>query len=232
MLVLDEDYIDEKAEAVSGHHVLLTLTDTGTGMPKSVIDRIFEPFFTTKPPGKGSGLGLSMVYGFVMQSSGHIKVYSEPGHGTSIRIFLRAAADDFTALPSANDMTALARPKADEVVLVVEDDDSVRRLIVRTLRHLGYQTLEASHGRAAMQRQEEAARIDLLLTDLVLPDDMSGVVLARQLRAIQPGLKVIYMSGYAAEAVAQSGALDPDVKLLNKPFRRSELARALRNVLG
>jgi signal transduction histidine kinase len=231
-VVLDEDYIDEKAEAVSGHHVLLTLTDTGTGMPKSVIDRIFEPFFTTKPPGKGSGLGLSMVYGFVMQSSGHIKIYSEPGHGTSIRIFLRAADDDFTALPSANDMTALARPKADEVVLVVEDDDSVRRLIVRTLRHLGYQTLEASHGRAAMQRQEEAARIDLLLTDLVLPDDMSGVVLARQLRAIQPGLKVIYMSGYAAEAVAQSGALDPDVKLLNKPFRRSELARALRNVLG
>jgi len=229
--VLDHDSVDSDTGVSGGRYVVLALTDTGTGMPKSVIDRVFEPFFTTKPPGGGTGLGLSMVYGFVMQSSGHVRIYSEPGRGTTIRIYLRAVSEDTAATGSGDDTVSSSGARPGEVVLVVEDDDRVRNLTIRTLRGLGYQTLEANHGSAAIELLEASPRVDLLLTDIVLPDGMSGAALAGQVSVRRPELKVVYMSGYTADAIAQSGVLGPDVPLLSKPFQKAELARTLRQVL-
>ena len=198
-------------------------------MPPKVQEHAFEPFFTTKAVGAGSGLGLSMVYGFVKQSGGHVTIYSEQDEGTTIKIYLPRSAEE---------AAAERKPMIDEVpvaqgetVLVVEDDPEVRKLAVALLRNLGYQTLEAAAGAAALEQLETTTGIHLLLTDVVLPGGMNGRVLATEAVRRIPGIKVLYMSGYTENAIAHHGRLDADAELLQKPFRRTDLARAVRRVL-
>ncbi|MGF1623482.1 MAG: response regulator, partial [Alphaproteobacteria bacterium] len=231
-VILDEHYAEQQVEVSPGPYVMLAVTDTGTGMAPEVVDKALEPFFTTKAVGHGTGLGLSMVFGFVKQSNGHIKIYSEPGTGTSVKIYLPQAESDADA-DSAHrhevDGPPGARPG--ETVLLVEDDPMVRKLAVRLLSALGYQIIEAENGPDAIARMAEATRVDLLLTDLVLPQGMNGSVLARRLQSERPGLRAVFMSGYASSAVFNNGVLDDGVPLLSKPFRKAELAHKLRQVL-
>jgi signal transduction histidine kinase len=229
--VLDAAYAEEHLEVAPGRYVLLAVTDTGVGMSKDIAARALEPFFTTKPTGQGTGLGLSMVYGFVKQSKGHIKIYSEEGHGTSVKLYLPAAATDQEDGRVAIDQSELPGAKPGEVVLVVEDDPLVLRLAVQLLTGLGYRTLEAHDGPEAIATLERAGRIDLLFTDVVLPKGINGTALAREARRRKPDLKVLYMSGYTANAIIHHGALDKGVHLLTKPFRKVELARKVRQVL-
>jgi CheY-like chemotaxis protein len=226
---LDVDYAARHVEVVPGDYVMLAVTDTGTGMTPEVLVRAVEPFFTTKPPGRGSGLGLSMIYGFVKQSGGHLKIYSEPGHGTTVRIYLprvrpAAAAE---AAPSAEAPPA----RGHESVLVVEDDAQVRQLGVSHLRDLGYRVLEAADGPAAITVLRNEPNIDLLFTDVVMPGGMTGRDLAEQARALLPGIRVLYTTGYTEDAIVHQGKLDRGVHLLSKPYRKRELARLVRAVL-
>jgi PAS domain S-box-containing protein len=226
---LDDDYAAAQAEVAPGQYVLLAVTDNGTGMPPEILERAFEPFFTTKQVGKGSGLGLSMVYGFVKQSGGHVKVYSEAGEGTTVKIYLpRAQAD-----PAADPATPAAPivGSRGETVLVVEDDPDVRTLAVALLRGLGYEVLEAGSADAALDRLEETSRVNLLFTDVVLPGGMSGRELAHRVRQRHPGLKVLYMSGYSENGIVHQHRLDQRAPLLQKPFRKTDLARKVREVL-
>jgi signal transduction histidine kinase len=229
--ILDAAYAEQQLEVVPGRYVMLAVTDTGVGMSKDIAARALEPFFTTKPTGQGTGLGLSMVYGFVKQSKGHIKIYSEEGHGTSVKLYLPAAATDQEDGRVATDQSELPGAKPGEVVLVVEDDPLVLRLAVQLLTRLGYQTLEAHDGPEAIAMLERAGRIDLLFTDVVLPKGMNGTALAREAQRQKPNLKVLYMSGYTANAIIHHGVLDKGVHLLTKPFRKVELARKVRQVL-
>jgi CheY-like chemotaxis protein len=209
---------------------MLAVTDNGIGMSKEVADRALEPFFTTKPTGQGTGLGLSMVYGFVKQSNGHIKIYTELDHGTTVKLYLPATTEQEEDRPAA-DQSDLPMAKEGEVVLVVEDDPMVLRLAVQLLTRLGYQTVEARDGPAAISILEQGGRIDLLFTDVVLPKGMNGTALAREAQQRRPGLKVLYMSGYTANAIIHHGVLDQGVHLITKPFRKLELARKVRQVL-
>jgi signal transduction histidine kinase len=229
--VLDAAYAEEHLEVMPGRYVMLAVTDTGVGMSRDVAARALEPFFTTKPTGLGTGLGLSMVYGFVKQSKGHIKIYSEEGHGTSVKLYLPAAATDQEDSRAAADLGELPAAKPGEVVLVVEDDSMVLRLAVQLLTRLGYQTLEAHDAPEAIAIMERGGRIDLLFTDVVLPKGMNGTALARAAQGRRPGLKVLYMSGYTANAIVHHGVLDKGVHLLTKPFRKVDLARKVRQVL-
>ena len=229
--VLDSAYAEQHLEVIPGRYVVLAVTDTGTGMSKEVAERALEPFFTTKPTGQGTGLGLSMVYGFVKQSKGHIKIYSEQGHGTTVRLYLPVATSDREDSHVVADHSSLLLARAGEVVLVVEDDATVLRLAVQLLTQLGYQTLEARDGPEALAMLERNGRIDLLFTDVVLPKGMNGTVLAREAQRRRPQLKVLYMSGYTANAIVHHGVLDKGVHLLTKPFRKVELARKVRQVL-
>ena len=228
---LDETYAEANVEVVPGPYVMVAVTDTGTGMSKEVAARVFEPFFTTKPIGQGSGLGLSMVFGFVKQSGGHIKIYSEPGHGTTIRLYLPKATD---AAATAETPVAEAAPTVSrsEVVLVVEDDADVRALVVGMVQSFGYRTIEADDGPAALALLERSGPVDLLFTDVVLPKGMTGSALAGHATARRPALKVLYMSGYTRNAILHNGVLDEGVQLITKPFRRTDLAEKIRQVLG
>jgi signal transduction histidine kinase/ActR/RegA family two-component response regulator len=226
---LDDDYAAAQADVKPGQYVMLAVTDTGTGMPPEVRERAFEPFFTTKAVGDGSGLGLSMVYGFVKQSGGHVTIYSEQGEGTTIKLYLPR---------STGTATVERRPVTDEVpvargetVLVVEDDSNVRILAVALLNSLGYRTLAAANGAAALDQLETTTGVNLLLTDVVMPGGMNGRELAAEIARRDLGIKVLYMSGYTENAVAHHGRLDADAELLQKPFRRADLARAVRKVL-
>jgi PAS domain S-box-containing protein len=228
---LDAAYAEHNLEVKPGAYVMVAITDTGAGMNKDVIDRAFEPFFTTKPIGQGSGLGLSMVYGFVKQSGGHIKVYSEPGHGTTVRLYLPRFAEQPEAEPAPQD----AAPDSDrkgEVILVVEDDPDVRKLVLGMVESLGYQTISAIDGPSALEALERVGKVDLLFTDVVLPRGMNGAALARAAQARQAGLRVLYMSGYTRNAILHNGALDEGVQLITKPFRKADLAAKLREVLA
>jgi signal transduction histidine kinase len=229
--MLDQAYAEEHLEVIPGRYVLLAVTDTGIGMSREVAERALEPFFTTKPTGQGTGLGLSMVYGFVKQSRGHIKIYSEEGHGTTVKLYLPAAATDQEDGRPAADQSELPAAKAGEVVLVVEDDAMVLRLAVQLLMRLGYQTVEAHDGPEAISILDQGGRVDLLFTDVVLPKGMNGTALAREAQRRRPGLKVLYMSGYTANAIIHHGVVDKGVHLLTKPFRKVELARKVRQVL-
>ncbi|WP_119300277.1 hybrid sensor histidine kinase/response regulator [Dongia deserti] len=228
--ILDASYAEEHLEVMPGRYVMLAVTDTGIGMSKEVAGRALDPFFTTKPVGQGTGLGLSMVYGFVKQSKGHIKIYSEEGHGTTVKLYLPAATgqEDNRLSP---DRSELPTAKDGEVVLVVEDDTMVLRLAVQLLTRLGYRTVEAYDGPAAIVILEQGGRIDLLFTDVVLPRGMNGTALAAEAKRRRPGLKVLYMSGYTANAIIHHGVLDKGVHLLTKPFRKVELAHKVRQVL-
>jgi PAS domain S-box-containing protein len=226
-VVLDEAYAEANAEVRPGPYVMLAVSDTGTGMPAEIRDKVFEPFFTTKEVGKGSGLGLSMVYGFVKQSGGHIKIYSEPGHGTTIRLYLPpAAAGADAALPSAAPVAG-----GSETILVVEDDALVRNFVVAQLSGLGYRTLAATDGRAAIDIVDNGEPFDLLFTDVILSGGMTGRQLAETVARHRPGLKVLYTSGYTDNSIVHHGRLDQGVLLLTKPYRKTQLAQAIRQAL-
>jgi PAS domain S-box-containing protein len=228
---LDERYRDLHPEVNPGEYVMVSLTDDGAGMPKEVLDHVFEPFFTTKEVGKGTGLGLSMVYGFVKQSNGHVAIYSEPGLGTTVRIYLPAIAIAADKAPSL--VPAEPVPAGDkEVVLVAEDDPFVRSYAITCLSSLGYRVVEAIDGREALHKLNEGTAADILFTDVVMPGGLNGWELAERARQIRPGLKVLLTSGYALETLAERGRLPRGAVILNKPYRKAELAKRLREALG
>jgi signal transduction histidine kinase len=227
---LDDTYAIAHAEVRAGQYVALSISDTGVGMDAETVSRAFEPFFTTKPVGKGTGLGLSQVYGFVKQSGGHVKIYSETGQGTTVKIYLprlERSVDEPDTLSS----TLVPEGTREETILVVEDEESVRLYSVEALRELGYRVIEAPDGLAALQLLERQTRIDLLFTDVVLPGGMTGAQLAARARELYPALKVLFTTGYARNAIFHHGRLDKGVQLLTKPFSFAELAAKVRDVL-
>ena len=213
-----------------GAYVVIAVTDNGEGMPKAVLDRAFEPFFTTKEVGKGSGLGLSMVYGFAKQSNGHVSIYSEPGLGTTVRIYLPALTAK--AKDAAAQVPWEVGPSGAETVLIVEDDPFVRSYAVMSLQTLGYHVIAAVDGREAMQQLQTGAHIDLLFTDIVMPGGVYGWELAGLARKTRPDLRVLLTSGYALETLAANGHLQEGSAILSKPYRKAELARRLREALS
>jgi len=227
---LGEDYARQHAEVKPGDYVMLAVSDTGTGMSEEVQARIFEPFFTTKAIGKGTGLGLATCYGIVKQSGGHIWVYSEVGQGTSIKVYLPLAEAEADAPPEYEEAEL---PGGTETILLAEDEASVRNLTARALRRLGYTVLEAANGEEALYlaREHSDQEIQLLFTDVVMPQ-MGGIVLAEQLRAMRPGIKVLYTSGYTDNAIVHHGVLDAGIAFLQKPFSPELLAAKVREVLG
>ncbi len=226
-VLLDDAYAERNPDVRPGRYVMLAVSDTGTGMPLEVQDKAFEPFFTTKEVGKGTGLGLSMVYGFVKQSGGHIKLYSEEGHGTTIKLYLPPANGH--AEPAAAEAPAVSGGA--ETILVVEDDALVRNFVITQLGSLGYNTIVAADSREALALVDSGAPFDLLFTDVVLPGGMSGRELAAAIEERRPGTRVLYTSGYTDDAVLHQGRLDEGVLLLSKPYRRPQLAQMVRQAL-
>ncbi len=226
---IDESYATNHAEVVPGQYVAIAVSDTGTGMDEATISQAFEPFFTTKPVGKGTGLGLSQVYGFVKQSGGHVKIYSEVGTGTTIKIYLPRWIGEQPQFESVS--TPIPEGATEETVLVVEDDDDVRAHSVETLRELGYRVIEAHDGPSAIRLLERQTRVDLLFTDVVLPGGMTGAQVAAQACAVRPDLKVLFTTGYARNAIIHHGRLDKGVQLITKPFSYGDLAAKVRDVL-
>ena len=226
---LDSDYARRNPEVTSGDYVLLEIADTGTGMEPEVIERAFEPFFTTKEVGRGSGLGLSMIYGFAKQSDGHVKIFSAPGHGTSIWLCLPRAAS--AQVPTVASAEPRQLPRGEERILVVEDNDSVREVVVAQLADLGYQTVSAPDGPSALRLLAENAAVDLLFTDLVMPNGMSGRQLAAEVRSRAPNMRVLFTSGYAGDGGRAALDLDADIPLLRKPYKKKDLAERVREVL-
>jgi PAS domain S-box-containing protein len=227
---LDESYAATDAEVRPGQYVMISVSDTGSGMSKSTLVRVFEPFFTTKEPGRGTGLGLSMVYGFVKQSGGHVTIYSEDGQGTTVKLYFpRHLLSDATLGEEGN---APEYPSAsdDEVVLVVEDNPEVRAFSVMSLSELGYRVLQAADAEAALTILRSDRRVDLLFTDVVLPG-RTGKVLADESAIARPGLKVLFTTGYSRNAIVHHGRLDAGVRLLQKPFTFDQLASRVREVL-
>jgi PAS domain S-box-containing protein len=230
-IYLDEQYAAQNVEVAAGDYVSVVVTDSGTGMPPEVVERVFEPFFTTKEVGRGTGLGLSMVYGFVKQSRGHVKIYSEVGHGTSIKLYLPRAVATVEERAEATGGRLTANPGGDEMILVVEDSPTVRQVTVGILRGLGYRVQEAEDGHAALAILEEPGEIDLLFTDLIMPNGIDGQELLRRARALRPGLKALFASGYSEQFLKGRGPGEAGVPLLNKPYRTRSLAEAVRGVL-
>jgi PAS domain S-box-containing protein len=226
---LDDAYARDHAEVLAGQYVMIAVTDAGEGMPHEVLSRAFEPFFTTKEQGRGTGLGLSQVYGFIKQSSGHIKLYSEPGHGTTVKLYLPRHYGPEEVRP--RDPAAETGTHGGEVLLVVEDDERVREMAVAGLRELGYTVLAADGGETALRLLAENPGIALLFTDIVMPG-MSGSRLAAQARETRPDLRVLFTTGYTRNAVVHNGVLDTGVHLLTKPYTIEQLAAKLREVLG
>lgn len=226
---LDDDYARSHDEVKAGQYVMLAVSDTGCGMAPEIVERVFEPFFSTKGEGKGSGLGLSMVYGFVKQSGGHVKIYSEPGHGTTIRLYLPRAleAEDVEVDVDAGPVTG-----GTETVLVVEDDDEVRSTVVEMLNDLGYRVLKAVDAQSALNVVESGIAIDLIFTDVVMPGALKSPELARKARERLPGVAVLFTSGYTENSIVHGGRLDAGVNLLSKPYTREALARKVRHVLA
>ena len=228
---LDGAYVATHAYVAPGDYVMIAVSDTGTGMPPQVLSRIFEPFFTTKEIGRGTGLGLSQVYGFVKQSGGHVEVLSEPGQGTTVRIYLPRFTGEAEALAEGAPAAVADRAASGETILVVEDDEGVRAYSVEILRDLGYRAIEAPDGEAALRLIEgEGQAIDLLFTDVVMPG-LSGKELSARAQAIRPHLKILYTSGYTRDGFLRDGKLDPGIELLPKPFTVKELAGRLRELL-
>ncbi len=229
--VLDGDYARAHHEVVPGDYAMLAVSDTGHGMSSDVVARVFEPFFTTKPDGKGTGLGLAMVFGFVKQSGGHVKIYSEPGHGTTVRLYLPRAIGAAPSAPRINALVDL--PRGNASVLVVEDEPAVREIAVAILADVGYRVLQAADGESGLRVfGAHAAEIALLLTDVVLPGPIRGRELAERINAVRPEVKVLYMSGYTENSIVHHGRLDDGVQLIGKPFKRDELIAKVAATLG
>ena len=226
---LDAQCSDIGQDIVPGAYVVVSVSDTGTGMDQATMARIFEPFFTTKDVGKGSGLGLSMVYGFVKQTNGHVMIFSEPNEGTTVRLYFPRFSGDERA-PGLGSDDDLVRP-GQETILIVEDDEAISRQLAMQLATLGYNVFAASEGEPALAIVRERTDIALLLCDIVLPGGMNGRQIADAAQAIRPGLKVLYTSGYSEDTIIHQGRLDPGVELLSKPYRRAELAAKVRKVL-
>jgi signal transduction histidine kinase/CheY-like chemotaxis protein len=228
-VVLDEAYAANLPDVAPGQYVMLAVSDTGHGMPPEVAAQAFEPFFTTKPEGKGTGLGLSMAYGFAKQSGGHIRIYSEVGHGTTIRLYLPRSFEKEVEPPRP-----LAGPVqgGSETILVVEDDIAVQAAVVNILQNLGYRVLRAGDAQAALTILQSGVHVDLLFTDVVMPGPLRSPELAQRARHLLPGIAVLFTSGYTQNAIVHGGRLDPGVELLSKPYRQEDLARKIRRVLG
>ncbi|MBV8836961.1 MAG: response regulator, partial [Alphaproteobacteria bacterium] len=221
-------YARENSDVIPGPYVMVAVSDTGAGIPPELRDKVFDPFFTTKEPGKGTGLGLSMVFGFIKQSGGHIKIYSEIGHGTAVKMYLPRAIGVADAVSDA----APARPRGGtETVLVVEDDKLVRSNAVMQLASLGYKTIEAATGPEALRLIDNNGAIDLLFTDVVIPGGMNGRELADTAQRKKPEIRILFTSGYTQNAIVHHGRLDAGVLLLSKPYRKTELARMVRVAL-
>ncbi len=233
-MMLDEQYRDQNPEVPPGRYVMISLTDTGEGMSAEVLQHVFEPFYTTKDVGKGTGLGLSMVYGFVKQSNGHLTIYSEPGLGTTVRIYLPAMTSSESPQedsPNAQAREDYARSTGAENILVVEDDMFVRTYAITCLETLGYRVIAAVDGREALALLAGGIEIDGLFTDVVMPGGINGWELIDRARRLRPGLPVLLCSGYAIETLGAHGRLPDDVVFLNKPYTKADLAGYLRRAL-
>ncbi|QWT19863.1 response regulator [Bacillus sp. NP157] len=227
--LLDEAYAKSHGDLKAGQYVMLAVTDTGTGISPDVLAQVFEPFFTTKPEGQGTGLGLSMVYGFVKQSGGHVKIYSEPGHGTTVKIYLPRSVQSEDRLVDLDEGGVRG---GDETVLVAEDDDQVREIVVGMLADLGYRVLKARDAESALSIIDSGIAVDLLFTDVVMPGPLRSPELARKAVERQPNIAVLFTSGYTENAIVHGGRLDEGVELLSKPYTREALARKVRQVLA
>ena len=227
---LDETYTQNNPDVVPGKYVMVAVSDTGSGMTPDIVEHAFEPFFTTKEVGEGSGLGLSMIYGFLKQSEGHATIYSEPGHGTTIRLYLPLVEGE---AEQAQDETITDTPGATgETILVVEDDVDVRELAVDVLRHLKYEVMEAPDAKTALSLlAKQSVSPHLMLSDVVLPGGLSGPDLAEKVKREFPNMKVLFMSGYANRAAQSSNLTENGAQLIDKPFRIPELASKVREVL-
>jgi signal transduction histidine kinase/CheY-like chemotaxis protein len=227
--MLDDSYAAGEPDITAGQYVLLAISDTGCGMAPDVLARAFEPFFTTKREGEGTGLGLSMAYGFVKQSNGHIRIYSEVGNGTTIKIYLPRSMQPEVEV-SSNRSTPVTG--GTETILVVEDDAVVQATVVDTLQGLGYHVLRASDGQAALTILQSGIPVDMIFTDVVMPGPVRSVDMARQAKQLIPGIAVLFTSGYTQNAIVHGGRLDPGVELISKPYRREALARKIRQVIA
>jgi signal transduction histidine kinase len=227
---LDERYAAANLGTPPGQYLMISVTDTGAGMSPDVAAKAFDPFFTTKATGKGTGLGLSQVYGFVKQSGGHIKIYSEPGRGTSVKIYLPRHHAPGGQTAEFQQASGLPMEGHQELILVVDDEDAVRSIAADGLRELGYRVLEAPDARTALVLLEEYPAINLLFTDIVMPE-VNGRKLAEQALRKRPGLKVLFTSGYTRNAIVHNGVVDADVHLIGKPCSLDELAEKIRDVL-
>lgn len=227
---LDQNYAEQHTEVRPGQYVMIAVSDTGTGISPEDIDRVFEPFFTTKETGKGTGLGLSMVYGFIKQSNGHVKIYSELGQGTTVKMYLPRA--DKSEAPATVVSQATPSAAGSERILVVEDDDLVRGHTESLLVSLGYKVVSASNAPEALAIIQKAPDFDLLFTDIIMPGGMNGRELAEAARKLKPTLKILFTSGYTENAIVHHGRLDRGVHLLNKPYRREDLAKKIRAILS
>ncbi|MEM5474399.1 PAS domain-containing protein [Hoeflea sp. AS60] len=226
---LDDTYTAGFDDVSSGNYVLLAVTDTGTGMDEDTLEQVFEPFFSTKPEGKGTGLGLSMVYGFVKQSGGHINIYSEPGHGTTVKLYLPRALGD----EEHNEVVPSGPAKGGtETILVVEDDDDVRATVVATLSDLGYRVLTARDAQSGLAVIESGMPVDVLFTDVVMPGKLKSPEMAKLAKARNPGLVVLFTSGYTENSIVHGGTLDAGVELLSKPYTREALDGRIRHLIA
>jgi CheY-like chemotaxis protein len=222
---LDRSYVNAHSDVAPGQYVMIAITDTGCGMPAEVMNRAFEPFFTTKEIGEGTGLGLSQVHGFVKQSHGHVKIYSEPGVGTTVKLYLpRGTANHDEAPPPPSVETAADPPRK---VLVVEDDADVREFVVSVLQDLGYEAIAADSAESARRVLERDHQINVMLTDVVMPG-ANGKQLYDDIRVTRPELAVLFMTGYSRNAIVHNDVLDAGVRLISKPFTIDELSRELR----
>jgi CheY-like chemotaxis protein len=229
-MYLDEAYARINAEVIPGQYAMLAVSDTGIGMTPDVVEKAFEPFFTTKALGEGTGLGLSQVYGFIKQSGGHIKIYSELGEGTTVRLYLPRLRE---RSPAVQEDTPVVQPPplgGQETILIVEDNDEVRAYTTDILRELGYEVFEATEGDTALSLIASEPRIELLFTDVGLPGPFNGRQIADEARKLRSDLKVLFTTGYAQNAIIHQGRLDLGVQLIVKPFNFAGLAAKIRQM--
>jgi CheY-like chemotaxis protein len=223
---LDQDYAETQDEVAPGQYVLIAVTDTGSGIAPELLERVFEPFFTTKPAGLGTGLGLSQVHGFVKQSGGHISIHSEVGHGTTIKLYLPRSKETPTPPPAPDPVRTTQHDRRSQTVLVVDDEAGVRDFAASALAELGYEVLSAPDADQALKVFDDTARIDILLTDVVMPG-RSGRELADAVHRRKPSVRVLYMTGYTQNAIVHNGVLDAGTHLISKPFTINQLEQEL-----